>query len=303
MDLTRLTTTVAVLLAVASPAVAQGGRGSSNRQPSDEGPRERDAVSHVLGATPRHETHHQAPPPPQRTLWSDNAMRGRSPFSGGGLVPGGLNSPRPGVDAFRAHADTYALGDRRTRPGWNGRPGRPRGGGHGGSGDRATHDPVGRGVYSASVYSSGWHGASIAAAPVEAPRPSAPSGFLRLFVTPRRADVIVDGIYEGTADDFGGTGERTLASGVHRVRLETEGYEPVEFDVRIPDNDTITLRRDLYPRSPPPVPPAAAAPPTTAPGRVPRVIYAIPRCYLGDTPPRQEQLPAGCNIADLRTLD
>jgi hypothetical protein len=25
------------------------------------------------------------------------------------------------------------------------------------------------------------------------------------------------------------------------VRLETEGYEPVEFDVRVPDNDRITI--------------------------------------------------------------
>jgi hypothetical protein len=113
--------------------------------------------------------------------------------------------------------------------------------------------------------------------------------------------VIVDGIYEGTVDDFGGTGERALPSGVHHVRLETDGYEPVEFDVRIPDNDTITLRREMYPRTPAPAPPAAAAP--VAPGRVPKVIYAIPRCYLGDTPPRADQLPAGCNIADLRTLD
>ena len=163
----------------------------------------------------------------------------------------------------------------------------------------ATHYPVVRGLYYAPIYSDGLYGA-IAAAPAKAP--SAPQGFLRLFVTPRRADVIVDGIYEGTVDDFGGTGEHALPSGVHRVRLETEGYEAVEFDVRIPDNDTITLRRDLYPRSPAPAPPVAAAP-SVAPERVPKVIYAIPRCYLGDTRPRQDQLPAGCNIADLRTLD
>ena len=114
--------------------------------------------------------------------------------------------------------------------------------------------------------------------------------------------MIVDGIYEGTVDDFGGTGERALPSGVHRVRLETEGYEPVEFDVRVPDNDTITLRRDLYPRSAAPPPPFAAAP-IAAPAQPPKAIYVIPRCYLGDSRPRQEQLPAGCNIADLRTLD
>ena len=304
MGTTRIATIAAVLLALTAPTIlaqgANGGRGSSDRQPSDAGPGGRDGVRHVGGSSSRPETRPQAPPPPQRTLWSDNANRGLSPFSGSGLVPGGLNSPRPGVDAFRAQADTYAPGDRRPRPGWPGRPGRPGGVLTEGHGTWATHYPVVRGVYYAPVYSSGLYGASIATPAAEAP--AAPRGFLRLFVTPRRADVIVDGIYEGTVDDFGGTGERALPSGVHRVRLETEGYEPVEFDVRVPDNDTITLRRDLYLRSPEPAPPVAAAP-TAAPGRVPKVIYAIPRCYLGDSRPRQDQLPAGCNIADLRTLD
>ena len=118
-------------------------------------------------------------------------------------------------------------------------------------------------------------------------------------MTPRDAAVIVDGLYEGIVDNFGGTGERALPSGPHHVRLEAEGYEPVAFDVRIPDNDTITLRRDLDPRSAPP-PPVAVPSPT--PAQPPTTIYVIPRCYLGDTRPRQEQLPVGCSVADLRVL-
>jgi hypothetical protein len=84
------------------------------------------------------------------------------------------------------------------------------------------------------------------------------------------------------------------------VRIQADGFESVEFDVRVPANDTITLRRDLDPRRelPPYVPPPAAAAPVT-----PKTIYAIPRCYLGDSRPRQDQLPAGCSLANLRTLN
>jgi len=309
MDTTRLATMAAVLLALAAPAVlaqgANGGRGPSNRQPSDAGPGGRDAVSHAGGATPRHETRPQAPPPPPRTLWSDNASIPLSPFARG-LVGGGLMTPRPGIDLFRAAPGTYAGGLPGAFSGQGGGvPGRARGrersGGWRRNGTGAVIYPLAGGVFATPYAYWPYGGSTAAAAPPDVTAPDEPSGFLRLLVTPRRTDVIVDGIYEGTVDDFGGTGERTLPSGVHRVRLESEGYEPVEFDVRVPDNDTITLRRDLYPRSAPTPPPVAAAP--TAPGQVPKVIYAIPRCYLGDTPPRQDQLPAGCNIADLRTLD
>jgi hypothetical protein len=111
--------------------------------------------------------------------------------------------------------------------------------------------------------------------------------------------VFVDGVYEGTADDFGGSGERSLPAGPHRVRLEAEGYEPVVFDVRVPANDTTTLRRslDLRAAEPPAPPPAPALPPVAH-----KPFYVIPRCYLGDTPPQPGQLPTGCRIADLQTL-
>ena len=68
----------------------------------------------------------------------------------------------------------------------------------------------------------------------------------------------VDGVYEGTVDDFGGTSERAMRAGPHGVRVEADGFEPVEFDVRVPVNDTITLRRDLDPRRAPPRPCRAA---------------------------------------------
>jgi hypothetical protein len=126
------------------------------------------------------------------------------------------------------------------------------------------------------------------------------TGFLRLAVSPRRANVLVDGVYEGTVDDFGGTGERTLRAGLHRVRLEADGHEPVEFDVRIPAGDTITLRRDLDVRAEPSPTPPPAAP--SAPAGPPKPTYVIPRCYLGNTRPAPDTLPAGCSLSDLRVL-
>ena len=135
--------------------------------------------------------------------------------------------------------------------------------------------------------------------PASAPRDE-PEGFLRLLITPRNARVFVDGAYAGTVDDFGGTGERALPAGLHSVRVEADGFEAVEFDVRVPANDTMTLRRDLEPRR---LPPAPAPPQSAAPPSPPKTIYVIPRCYLGDSRPEQSQLPPGCSLADLRTLN
>jgi hypothetical protein len=227
---------------------------------------------------------------------------------------------RPGVDAFRARPDTYAP---RFSPGdatgrsqqWGDRKhdgdrrrdddGRRSGGGRhrGNRGGAVVYSPLG-GVYlGASPYYYYWPSA---AAPVAQPAvtapPEEPEGFLRLLVTPRNASVFVDGVYEGTVDDFGGTSERPLRAGLHSVQVQAEGFEPVQFDVRVPARDTITLRRDLEPRRPPPAPSPQAAAPQALPA-TPKTIYVIPRCYLGDSRPQQSQLPAGCSLADLKTLN
>jgi hypothetical protein len=172
-------------------------------------------------------------------------------------------------------------------------------GGRGYRGGNGVLYPVIGGVYGYpygySVYSTG------VTSPQQSAAAEAPVGFLRLVVAPRRTGVFVDGIYEGTVDDFGGTGERALTAGLHRVRLEADGFESVEFDARVPANDTITLRRDLDVRATPP--PAVAPPPSpiTTPS-APKTLYVIPRCYLGDVAPTQAQLSPGCSIDNLRTL-
>lgn len=303
MKLSRAVTLGCLCLAVASPAAPQvvaraastaaagpSGTGMASRggQP-DRGSAPHDGGRSLLPSGPRWGG---GPPPP-------------GPFDR--PVPGIWQSqaPRPGVDAFRARPDTYAPRFSSGSRGGDGPQDRRDDGPLGGRRHRQSgsfyYQPRGGVYYGASPY---FYPAYPAAGypverPVDSARQEEPEGFLRLVITPRHASVYVDGIYEGTVDDFGGTGERALRAGLHAVRVQAEGFEPVEFDVRVPANDTITLRRDLDLRRVPVPPPP---PPPTTPS-APKTIYVIPRCYLGDSRPQQNQLPAGCNVADLRTLD
>jgi len=71
-------------------------------------------------------------------------------------------------------------------------------------------------------------------------------GELRLRVSPRHAQVFVDGDYAGTVDDFDGIFQSLkLESGSYAIRLEAPGYETIEFDVRITPTQKVTYREDL----------------------------------------------------------
>ena len=48
--------------------------------------------------------------------------------------------------------------------------------------------------------------------------------------------------------------------------------------------------------------PAAPQPYTPGPRGHARTLYVIPGCYAGDVAPRADQLPAGCDAADLRIV-
>lgn len=221
-------------------------------------------------------------------------------------VPGPRSYPtRPGVDAFRATPDTYGPKFSGGRHGIDGpRDGRFDGRFDGPRRGRGSNHYGGVG-YPGAVYIGAspyyyYSEETLPIVPADTARLAEPEGFLRLLISPRNASVFVDGAYEGTVDDFGGTGERTVRAGLHTVRVEADGFEPVEFDVRVPANDTITLRRDLDPRRAPPI---VFVPSPSAPPAKPKTIYVIPRCYLGDSRPEQSQLPAGCSVADIRALN
>jgi hypothetical protein len=137
-------------------------------------------------------------------------------------------------------------------------------------------------------------------APEPAPAPSAPGddepplGFLQLRVQPRTAEVFVDGAFAGVVDDFGGRGARQLPAGPHRVEIVARGFETVTFDVRVPENDTVTFTRDLE---------RFVERPTPEPVDVPhKALYVVPRCYIGDRPPLQSDMPAGCRVEDVRVI-
>jgi hypothetical protein len=71
-------------------------------------------------------------------------------------------------------------------------------------------------------------------------------GELRLDVSPRHAQVFVDGYYAGTVDDFDGAFQALkLESGAYRIEISAPGYETLAFDVRINPGQDIRYRGDL----------------------------------------------------------
>ena len=73
-----------------------------------------------------------------------------------------------------------------------------------------------------------------------------PPGDLRLDVTPKDAQVYVDGYYVGIVDDFNGRYQRiSLAPGPHHVELRATGYELLAFDVNIEPRQTVDYRGNL----------------------------------------------------------
>jgi hypothetical protein len=71
---------------------------------------------------------------------------------------------------------------------------------------------------------------------------------VRLEVLPRHAEVIVDGYYAGTVDDFDGSFQRLeLEDGAHKIEIRAPGFQPAAFDVNVLPGQTIKYRADLIP--------------------------------------------------------
>jgi hypothetical protein len=102
------------------------------------------------------------------------------------------------------------------------------------------------GYYGGPYYGSGYYGAG-----GFYPRPGYPVGHLRLRVTPRHAQVFVDGYYAGVVDDYDGIVQAlALEDGPYHIELVAPGFQPLEFDVRIIPGQKITYRGDLIPQRP-----------------------------------------------------
>ncbi|MEP6592909.1 MAG: PEGA domain-containing protein [Acidobacteriota bacterium] len=71
-------------------------------------------------------------------------------------------------------------------------------------------------------------------------------GSLRLKVKPSDAQVYVDGYYTGVVDSFDGAFQRlTIEAGAHKVEVRADGYEPVQVDVMVLPDETITYKGEL----------------------------------------------------------
>ena len=74
------------------------------------------------------------------------------------------------------------------------------------------------------------------------------SGTLHLAIRPSHADVYVDGVYAGRADDFDGASQRAdVQAGSHQIDVRAEGYEALHFDTRIEKGRTTFHRGTLSP--------------------------------------------------------
>jgi hypothetical protein len=85
-----------------------------------------------------------------------------------------------------------------------------------------------------------------------------------------------------------------VAAGPRRVEIVASGYETLVFDVRVPENDTVTFTRDLEPAR------AAAALESVVVPHKP--LYVVPKCFIGDRPPQVSDMPAGCRVEDMRVI-
>jgi hypothetical protein len=75
------------------------------------------------------------------------------------------------------------------------------------------------------------------------------TGELRIQVSPRHAEVYVDGYFAGHVDDFDGTFQGLrLEEGPHKIEIVAPGFETLVFDIRIQPGRKITYRGDLRPR-------------------------------------------------------
>jgi len=314
----RSTIAVLALLATATTAAAQaelrggGGRQAADRraegretdssQRHNESQRQTEAPKPVTQRQPEpaRKAEPRRQPEPHRQSgtsdhWQDPGPAWQSLGPAWRDLNGRSGSPaRPGQDAFRAAPNTYTSRDRSNRRDGRHDDGPRRGGKRSDGNVYPTYPylvPFGYSTYLPYPITD-----SIAVADEPAPRDEDPHGFLRLRILPRTADVHIDGAWAGTVDDFGGSGERMLPAGPHRVEIVAPGFVTLTFDVRVPANDTVTFTRELDPLDREP-------PRTAAPVEIPhKALYIVPRCYIGDRPPLLSDLPSGCTLDDVRII-
>jgi hypothetical protein len=107
-----------------------------------------------------------------------------------------------------------------------------------------------------------------------------PEASVRLEVTPRDAEVYIDGYYAGVVDDFDGAFQRLhVEPGEHEIEVFREGYRPFRQKVYLTPDNTFKIRQALpplaageqpeprpQPQNPPPAAQGGQPSPQPAPG-------------------------------------
>lgn len=71
-------------------------------------------------------------------------------------------------------------------------------------------------------------------------------GSIRLKISPRNAEVYVDGYFAGQVDQYDGVFQKlNLEAGPHRIEIREEGFDPLMFEVRIQPDRKITYKGEL----------------------------------------------------------
>ena len=88
---------------------------------------------------------------------------------------------------------------------------------------------------------SGWSGVGGWSSSAGSSAPAGVKGGLKLKVTPKDAEVYVDGNFMGRVDEYNGAFQRLqLPVGMHRVELRAKGYDNASFEVKIEPRDTLS---------------------------------------------------------------
>jgi len=102
-------------------------------------------------------------------------------------------------------------------------------------------------------YGNPWYGAQWG--PYPYPAPYGYYGWIdasvRLEVTPRDAEVYVDGYYAGTVDDFDGTFQRLrVEPGQHDLEIYKDGFRPLRQKAYLSADNTFRIKQALQPLGP-----------------------------------------------------
>jgi hypothetical protein len=78
-----------------------------------------------------------------------------------------------------------------------------------------------------------------------------PEASIRIEVTPRQAEVYVDGYYAGVVDDFDGMFQRLrLEPGEHEIEVYLDGHKPFRQKVYLTPDNTFRIKGALQPLAP-----------------------------------------------------